>query len=100
MQGRNPRQVRNVLSIVIGASDQQCPSAPASLTMKEITMPIRIVSFGLLGILFLVIPTFLGGISSEYASGAPAPKSNPYALLYIPKKTSQSETTQYRRRQI
>jgi hypothetical protein len=54
----------------------------------------------LLGSLVIVILTLLGGILLEDAPGAPAPKSNPYTLLYIPKKTSQFETTQYRRRQI
>jgi hypothetical protein len=63
-------------------------------------MPIRTTSFPLLDNLLLIILTLLGGIWSENVSGAPAPKSNPYALLYISKKTGQFETAHYRRSQI
>jgi hypothetical protein len=63
-------------------------------------MPSRPTSFRLLRSLVLVLLLIFGGILSDNAPGAPAPRSNPYALLYIPKKISQHETTQYRRRQI
>lgn len=63
-------------------------------------MPARATSIRLLRILFLVLLMIFGGILSDYVPGAPAPKSNPYALLYIPRKTSRFATTQYRRRQI
>lgn len=63
-------------------------------------MPFRTTSYRLLRSLVLVLLTLFGGMLSDYAPGAPAPKSNPYALLYVPKKTSQFESTQYRRRQI
>ncbi len=63
-------------------------------------MPARKTSFRLLNGLVLVFLTLLGGILSDNAPGAPAPKFTPCALLYVPKKTSQYETTQYRRRQI
>lgn len=62
-------------------------------------MPARATSIWLLRSVILVL-MISGGILSDYAPGSPAPKSTPYALLYIPKRTSQYETTQYRRKQI
>lgn len=63
-------------------------------------MPFRRTSFWLLGGLPLVIFTLLGGIFSGIAPGTPAPKSKPYALLYIPKKADQYETIRNRRCQF
>jgi len=51
--------------------------------------------------LVLAVFALAAGAMLQNATGTPAPKPKPpYALLYIPKKTGQYETTQYRRRQI
>src|SRR5579883_761864 len=60
----------------------------------------RTTLFRLLDNLLLVFFAFFGVIQSENARGAPVPESKPYALLYIPKKTSVYETNRYRRRQL
>lgn len=63
-------------------------------------MTTRANSFRRLRNLVFVIIVLLGGVLSDSVPAVPAPKSNPYALLYIPKKEGQFETIQYRRRQI
>ena len=57
-------------------------------------------SFRQLGFPALILLALLADSPPRDAPGAPAPKPKPYALLYIPKKTGQYETAQYRRRQI
>jgi hypothetical protein len=72
-----------------------------SSTIQETAMRIRPSSFRLLGISIFVALLLLADLPLRHAPGAPAPKPNPpYALLYIPKKAGQYETTRYRRRQF
>lgn len=57
-------------------------------------------SFRLLGFLALIFLALLADLPPREAPGVPVPKPKPYALLYIPKKSSLYETNQYHRRQI
>jgi hypothetical protein len=88
------------LHTVIALATYSLPSAPATITAEEIIMTVHTTSFRRLGSLALVLLTLIGGILTKDARGVPAPKSTPYALLYIPKKTTDYDTTQYRRKQI
>lgn len=63
-------------------------------------MSARTTSFRLLGNLGLVIFVNFTGMLPAKVSGAPAPKTKPYALLYIPKKMNADETARFRRSQI
>lgn len=57
-------------------------------------------SFRISSILLLVLALLGAALFGRSATGTPAPKAMPYALLYIPKKMDRAETVPYRHRQI